>query len=74
MKQHAEVPLLRDRFANFQQRFQLAARVFRWRGKRRFRCGNDRVRHSQQNSIRLATGSTNAIQASEGNAQWLCAR
>src|ERR1700737_3498369 len=66
MKQHTEIPLLRNGFANFQQRFQLAARVFRWRGKRRFRRGNDRVRHSQQDSIRLATGSTNATEASEG--------
>jgi len=33
VKQRSQIPLLRNRFADFQQRFQLPARVFRGRGK-----------------------------------------
>jgi hypothetical protein len=59
MKQRAKISLLRNYFANFQQRFQLAARVFRRRGKRRFRGGNDRVRHTNQNNIRFRAPQQN---------------
>jgi len=45
MEQRPQIPLLRNRFADFQQRFQLPARVFRGRGKPGFRRGNDRVWH-----------------------------
>src|SRR5580704_3174216 len=54
MEQGAEVALLGDGFADFQQGFELLARVFRRRRRRRFRRGDDRVRHSWQDSIRSA--------------------
>jgi hypothetical protein len=60
MEQGAEVALLGDGFADFQQGFELLARVFRRRRRRRFRRGDDRVRHSWQDSIRVGRGSTGA--------------
>jgi hypothetical protein len=52
VKQCPQIPLVRNRFADFQQGFQLAAREFRGRCKRCFRRGHNRVCHINQNSIR----------------------
>ena len=66
VEKRGKIALLGDGLADFQQGFELTARVFRRRRGRRFRRGNDRVRHNRQDSIRVGRGST-AGDAGAGN-------
>ena len=61
VEQRREIALLRDGLADFQQGFELLARVFRRRRRRRFRRSNDRVRHNWQDSTRVGGGSTKRL-------------
>jgi len=58
VKQRRKIALLRNRFAHFQQSFQLAPGVFERGGNRHFRRRNRVVRHSWQNNTRIAARST----------------
>ena len=58
VEKRGKVALLGDGLADFQHGFELLARVFRRRRGRRFRRGNDRVRHNRQDSTRVGSGST----------------
>jgi hypothetical protein len=61
VKKRRKIAMLRDRFRHFEQGFELAPGMFERRCGRWFGRQESVIRHRNQDSIRVASGSTVAV-------------